>query len=208
MKTKRVVIYCIFFKCQLTPTKIASFSLRLELGTAHDLLGHCNRRFTHETAKELGWMIVNSPHKPCPSCTAANAKQKSVVEVSEHVKSKVSNERIFTDISTVKNPRSSSEKLTHPNWLLIMVDEKTGTKLSFFHTKQDDIVEPVREQFRKWESAGLPVKFARYDNVGENKSAEKAANGRLWKLDITLRIYCKTNPASESSRRIRISNFG
>ena len=205
-----------FFKRQLTPTEIASVSLRLELGTAHDLLGHSNRRATQETAKELGWLIVDSPHKPCPSCTAAKAKQKSVVKVSGHVKSKVSNERIFIDISTVKNPRSSSEKLTHPNWL-IKVDERTGTKFSTFHAKKDDIVESVCEQFRKWESAGLPVKFVRCDNAGENKSVEKAANGRLWKLNLTFEYTARHPPqqnhlaalgSAESSCCIRISNFG
>ena len=134
LKTKRGVIYCMFFKRQLTPTEIASVSLRLELGTAHDLLGRSNRRATQETAKELGWLIVDSPHKSCPSCTAAKAKQKSVVEVSGHVNSKVSNKRIFIDISTVKNTRSSSEKITHPNWL-IKVDERTGTKFSTFQRK-------------------------------------------------------------------------
>ena len=104
-----------FFKRQVTPNEIISVSLRLELGTVHNLLGHCNRRATQETVKELGWLIFDSPHKPCPPCTAAEVKQKSVVNVSGHVKSKVSNERIFIDTSTVKNPRSSSEKLTHPN---------------------------------------------------------------------------------------------
>ena len=173
-----------FFKRQITLTGIASGSLRLALGTAHDLLGHCNRRATQEIAKELGWLIVDSLHKPCPSCTAAKAKQKSVVEVSGHVNSKVSNKRIFIDISTVKNPRSSSENLTHPDWS-IKVYERTGTKFSTFHAKKDDIVESVCEQFRKWESAGLPVKFGRCDNAGENKSVERAANGRLWKLNIT-----------------------
>ena len=62
--------------------------------------------------------------------------------MSGHIKSKVNNERIFIDISTVKNPRSSSEKLTHPN-LLIKVDERTGTKFSTFRAKKDDIVESV-----------------------------------------------------------------
>ena len=99
-------------------------------------------------------MIAYSPHKPCPSCTAAKAKQKSVLKLSEHIKSKASNERMCIDISRVKNPRSSSEKLTHSNWL-IKVDERTGKKFSTFHAKKDDIVESVCEQFRNWDLAGL-----------------------------------------------------
>ena len=75
-----------------------------------------------------------------------------MVKVSGHVKFKVSSDKIFITISTVKNSRSSSENLTHPN-LLIKVDERTGTKFSTFHTKKDDIVESVCELFRKWESA-------------------------------------------------------
>ena len=99
-------------------------------------------------------MIVYSPHKPCPSCTAAKDKQKSVLKLSGHIKSKVSNKRMFINIGRVKNLRSSSEKLTHPTWL-IKVDERTGTKFSTFHAKKDDIVESVCEQFRNWDLAGL-----------------------------------------------------
>ena len=61
----------------------------------YDLLGHCNRRDTQDIAKELGWIIVDSSQKPCPSCTAVKAKQRSVVTISGHVKSKMSNERFF-----------------------------------------------------------------------------------------------------------------
>ena len=50
------------------------------------------------------------------------------------------------------------------------------------------------EQFRKWESVGLPVKFVRCANAGENKSVEKAANGRLWKLNLTFEYTARHTP--------------
>ena len=85
-KTKPGVIYYMLFKRNLTSSKIATVTLRLKLGTSNNLLGHYNRRATQEAAKELGWAIVDSTHKLYPSCTAAKAKQKSVVKVKGYLK--------------------------------------------------------------------------------------------------------------------------
>ena len=57
---------------------------------------------TPEATKELDRVIVNSPNKTCPSYMTTKAKQKSVAKVSGHVKSKISNERIFIDIIILK----------------------------------------------------------------------------------------------------------
>ena len=46
------------------------------------------------------------------------------------------------NFSTVKPSRSSSEKLTHPNWL-IRVGKRTTMKLSTFYKKKTNIVEPL-----------------------------------------------------------------
>ena len=67
-------------------------------------------------------------------------------------------------------------------------------KFFIFHKMKDDFVEPMCEQFRKWEPVGLSVKFVWCENAGENKSVEKAANRRLRKLNIIFEYTARHTP--------------
>ena len=48
--------------------------------------------------------------------------------------------------------------------------------------------------FENGNQKDYPVKFLRCDNAGENKSVEKAANGRLWKLNLTFEYTARHTP--------------
>ena len=46
---------------------------------------------------------------------------------------------MYHNLATVKAPSEISEKVSKPNWQL-MVDEATGMKFSSFHKNKDDIL--------------------------------------------------------------------
>ena len=102
----------------------------------------------------------------------------------------MSNGRIGIDISTVKTPRKSRIIVSKPKWLMV-VDERSGVKLSSFRKNKDDIVTYLAEKFSTFKNAGIHVLKVRYDNVGENKSAEKEANNRKWRLNIEFECISK-----------------
>ena len=74
--------------------------------------------------------------------------------------------RIFLDIAMIKKQKGGPS-VTKLNWR-IMVDERTGMKFSDFYASKTAMVEPTCEQWYKWKTVGLAVKFCRLDNAGEN----------------------------------------
>ena len=95
-----------------------------------------------------------------------------------------SNERIFLDMSTIKEPRGDKKvTITRLNWLIV-VDEYSGMKISLFHDTKNGIVEPTCEIFENWRHNGRPVKFIRCDNGGENVKLESRAKSKDWKLNL------------------------
>ena len=96
---------------------------------------------------------------------------------------KESNERLFLDLSKIKAKMNMNLNVTKPNWQ-IMVDERTQMKWSYFYETKKGMVEPTCVLFQKWKQAGMPVKYLRMDNAGENKSLEEKMNSVDWKLNI------------------------
>ena len=72
----------------------------------------------------------------------AKAKLKNIVQFSQHEKSKVTGERLFIDLSSVK----SLDWVMRPNrhWHII-VDEFTNFKVSNFYQKKDLMAESTCE---------------------------------------------------------------
>ena len=57
------------------------------------------------------------------------AKQKNVPQISDHNLATKSNERIFLDVSTIKEPKGEKKvTIKRMNWL-IMVDKYSGMKI-------------------------------------------------------------------------------
>jgi hypothetical protein len=140
---------------------------KLNIQQAHDQLGHLSEDSVRQTAKVLEWTISVGGLKPCDSCAAGKAKQKNVSKNSDHQPATMTNERIFLDIATLKSP-PEGPNVTKPNWR-IMVDERTQLKFSDFFETKNGMIEPTCEQFQKWHQHGMPVKYVRLDNAGENK---------------------------------------
>ena len=79
----------------------------------------------------------------CKSCATGKANQKSLTQISDHNLATKSNERIFLDIPTIKEPKGDKKvTVTRMNWL-IMVDNYSGMKISSFHDTKNGMVDPT-----------------------------------------------------------------
>ena len=71
------------------------------------------------------------------------AKQNNVPQISDHNMATKSNERIFLDVFTIKEPKGDKKvTIKRMNWL-IMVDEYSGIKISSFHDNNNGMVDPT-----------------------------------------------------------------
>jgi hypothetical protein len=170
----------------------ADTTAKMSVQMAHERLGHCGEDLTRKTAKLMGWELTPGELKPCQACAAGKAKQKNVPKASEHKSSKVSNERVYLDIATVKTPMEGP-KVTKPHWRII-VDERSQLKFSDFYESKSGMVEPTCQQFQKWKDKGKAVKFVRLDNAGENKALQKRCESESWKLNIDFEYTARDTP--------------
>ena len=157
----------------------------MSIEKAHRLLNHMSEDETRKAAKLRNWRLKPGPLQTCVPCTKAKAKQKNTCKESDAEKATVSNGRIYLDISTIRAPKASKIKVNNPNWLM-MVDERSGMKISKLFATKDGMVEPTCELFNKWKGAGMPVQHLRMDNAGENKKLEKRLVSSNWKLNPTI----------------------
>jgi hypothetical protein len=83
ISTKSGVLYCALLKRHIMEGEIGAVvaegdnnnSIRLNIKTAHDRLGHCDEERTRATARLLNWVITRGSLPPCRDCAAAKARQ-------------------------------------------------------------------------------------------------------------------------------------
>ena len=147
--------------------EINSAVIKVNSSKAHNLFGHCNRKATWEAAVEqLGWVISDEDRNTCPYDIATKAKQKWLSR-SRNDKTRESNERVGIGIITVKSKKKFGIIVSKPNWLMV-IDERSGTKISSFHKEKDDIVGYLAAKFLKYRNVGIPILRVWCDNAGEN----------------------------------------
>ena len=225
IKTPKGAVYCMYLKRKEAPTEAGIASLdttkkiappskpkiTMNINHAHQLFGHCDEGTTRQAAYAQGYGIVRGTLKPCEYCATAKAKQKSVpkLTVPDTAVTKP-NERVSLDISTIKAPKAENVSITQPNWRVI-VDEYTEMKFSDFYSTKDGMVEPTCEKLEMWKEAGIPVKYLRMDNAGENLVLGARLNSADWKLNVkpeyTARDTPQQNSLAESAFRT-IYSFG
>ena len=189
IETPKGVVYAMYVRRSEISNPALVTTMNVE--KAHCLLGHQSEDTTRKIAKHLGWTIVRGGLSTCLPCSIGKAKQKNTIKTSEHKKSKVPGERIYTDIASVRP--AEGVKVDKPFWC-IKVDECTQIKFSSFHKHKDDMVESSCELIHKWNMSGNKVKYIRCDNAGENKSLQKRANGVDWKLNIEFEYTPRDTP--------------
>ena len=182
--TPKGALYCMYYK-RATEMAMTAMDkgMKLNIMKAHDLLGHCSEEMTRSAAKSMGWVLTGS-WKPC--------EQNNVPKETEHSKAVVGENQIFLDIATVKKQKDGP-KVSNLNWR-IMVDERTGMKFSDFYASKTAMVEPTCEQWHKWKTVGLAVKYCRLNNARENKLLQKRCNSAKWQLGVEFEFTARDTP--------------
>jgi len=148
-----------------TNYEIAQINLPIGYEKAHQILGHPGQNKLLGTADRLGWTLAAKAEKECEDCLKGKARRLNLNKESKN-KSKKAGERLMIDISSIKN---SNKQQVGRYWLLI-VDEATDMKWSFFLKKKSNQVPVLMGFIKKLFNSGYDVKFIRCDNAGENIS--------------------------------------
>jgi len=196
IKTETGAIYAAYIKRRNAPElqggMVVKEGSRMSVEKAHDLLVHSHEDATRATAKHLGWELSKGA-KPCQSCAESKAKQKIVPKKTEGTKAEKPNGRIFSDIATVKAPKSLKLVVARPQWHL-MVDEATGMKFSAFYEKKNDIVEPTCVKLNKLADIAGKIEHLRQDNAGKNLALAKNMGSNDWKMKTKIEYTAKGTP--------------
>lgn len=126
------------------------------------------------TAKQNNWIVdPEGKNSSCQSCQIAKAKQEDINKESDN-KLATPGERMMIDISTVRGQKQSKWKLKGNCFWLLIIDEATSMKWSYFLPKKDDQVKTMIN-FIKAMRVRKPgsVKYIQCNNAGENKALEK-----------------------------------
>ena len=107
---------------------------------AHHMLGHTNQLSTIDTVKHLGWGKLKYYVKTHQPCAEANAKQKLVPQSRRAPRLTIPNERLYHNFAMVKAPADVAEKISKPNWQLI-IGKATCMKFTTFHKNKDTILD-------------------------------------------------------------------
>ncbi|MFM8622588.1 MAG: hypothetical protein ACKOB3_04330, partial [Holophagaceae bacterium] len=169
---------------------VSETTLNKTVEEAHQLLGHPGKSLMEATSARLNWKLTGDKDTSCEECMIAKAKRENVNKVSKNP-STIPGSRISINISSVKTPEHGQKGRY---WLLV-VDEATNMKWSFFlATKKQQV--PVLQGFIKTlKEMGNPVKYIRCDNAGENESLKKQLDleGSNIRFEFTARMTPQQN---------------
>jgi len=164
---------------------VESSKTKLSYQEAHAKLGHISINETKRISKSFGWRLTGDEEK-CEACAIGKAQQKGVTKSSSHQSASKNGERMFLDLSSVKNTEFPEvDRVPKPYWCII-VDERTQMKFSSFYSTKNEMVEPTCEFFNMLKNENKIVKYLRCDNGGENLLLKKRLNSVDWKLNVEL----------------------
>jgi len=157
---------------------------------AHQILGHPGKELLASTSERLNWKLTGNQNVPCEECLIAKAKRANVNKEATN-KSVIPGERISIDISSVK----TKDNLKSGRFWLLVVDEATDMKWSFFLTSKKQQVPTLQGFIKTLKELGHPVKYIRCDNAGENESLKNqlTAEGSSIRFEFTARMTPQQN---------------
>ena len=107
----------------------------------------------------------------CLSCSLEKIRQKNIPKKNDD-KSENPGERMYLDMSSMRKPSMGGRQ----HWV-ILVDEATKYKKSFFLKKKNEQVEPIIDWIKALKARHkIQVKIIRCDNAGENKVLERESD--------------------------------
>ena len=134
----------------------------------HQLLGHPGRDKLMGTCDRMNWKLTAETTSTCEDCMIGKARRMNLNKESKN-RSTTPGERIMIDISSVK----SKDKQKIGRFWLLVVDEATDMKWSYFLASKKQQVSVLVGFIKKLKEIGQPVRFIRCDNAGENLSLKK-----------------------------------
>ncbi|MFN7263265.1 MAG: reverse transcriptase domain-containing protein [Cyanobacteriota bacterium] len=159
-------------------------NVTIQYENAHALLGHPGKNKLVGTSERLNWSLSKQTTNACGECLVAKAQRMKLNKESSN-QSLLPGERLMIDTSSVKN---KTKNRLGKYWLLV-VNEATGMKWSFFLKNKDAQVPLLTGFIKTLQTQNKKVKFIRCDNAGENISLQKAldAEGMNIKFEFTAR---------------------
>ena len=157
---------------------------------AHEILGHPGKNKLIGTAKRLNWSLSARVAHECESCLLGKAMRLRMNKESKN-KAKEAGERLMIDISSIK---STTKKRIGKYWLLV-VDEATDMKWSFFLKKKSAQVAVLIGFIKGLMAQDKKVKYIRCDNAGENHALKNKMDleGLNVKFEFTARMTPQQN---------------
>ena len=136
----------------------------------HRVTGHAGHHLVDTTAKYYKVDLTGKVNN-CLSCSVEKIRQKNIPKKNED-KSKNPGERMYLDISSMRKPSMGGRQ----HWVML-VDEATKYKKSFFLKKKNEQVEPIIDWIKALKVRHkIQVTIIRCDNAGENKVLERESD--------------------------------
>ena len=134
------------------------------------MTGHAGHHLMDATAKYYKVDLTGKVNN-CLSCSLEKIRQKNIPKKNED-KTKNPGERMYLDISSMRKPSMGGRQ----HWVML-VDEATKYKKSFFLKKKNEQVEPIIDWIKALKARHkIQVKIIRCDNAGENKVLERQSD--------------------------------
>jgi hypothetical protein len=133
--------------------------VRLVKGASNSLLqNHISIAATRKIAQSLLWDLTGEM-KPCEACAVGKAQRQSIVKKSNNKIAENIGQRIFIDLTSVKNTEFLDIEHTPKPYWRIIIDETTQMKFSDFFETKIGMVEPTCEIFNQWKKEGHKVEY-------------------------------------------------
>ena len=137
---------------------------------SHRVTGHAGHHLMDATAKAYKVDLTGNVND-CLSCSLEKIRQKNIPKKNKY-KSKNPGERMYLDISSMRKPSMRGRQ----HWVML-VDEATRYKKSFFLKKKNEQVEPIIDWIKASKGRHkIQVKIIRCDNAGENKVMKRESD--------------------------------
>ena len=136
----------------------------------HKVTGHAGHHLMDATAKYYKVDLTGTVNN-CLSCSLEKIRQKNISRKNED-KSRNPGERMYLNISSMRKPSMGGRQ----HWVMV-VDEATKYKKSFFLRKKNEQVEPIIDWKKPLKARQeIQVKTIRCDNAGENQVLERESD--------------------------------
>ena len=136
----------------------------------HRVTGHAGHHLMDATAKYYKVDLTGKVNN-CLSCSLEKIRQKNIPKKNQD-KTKNSGERMYLDISSMRKTSMGGRQ----HWVML-VDEATKYKKSFFLKKKNEQVEPIIDWIKALKARHkIQGKIIRCDNAGENKVLERESD--------------------------------